>query len=70
MFEFIIGVLAIIVIFSSNNFDFSKVTFNLDFNIKLLGGLYIMVRGQDNIVRAIKDTKYGLYLKDKFGIGT
>ncbi|MEO6684793.1 MAG: PIN domain-containing protein [Dyadobacter sp.] len=69
VFEFLVGVVAIIILFKPSNFDFARINFNLDFNIKLLGGLYIMVRGQDNIVKALKDTKVGLYLKDKFGIG-
>lgn len=70
VFEFFVGVVAIIMLFQPDNFDFSKLNFNIDFNIKLLGGLYIMVRGQDNIVKALKDTKVGLILKDKYGIGT
>lgn len=69
VFEFLIGVLAIIALFSPNEFDFTTIKFNLDFNIKLIGGLYIMVRGQDNIVKSQKDKKLGLWLKDKYGIG-
>ena len=67
--EFVVGILGIFSLFQSTDFDYSKINFNLDFSIKLIGGLYIMVRGQDNIVKAIKDNKFGLYLKDKFGIG-
>jgi rRNA maturation endonuclease Nob1 len=69
VFEFLVGVVAIISLFAPNDFDFNTITFNLDFNIKLIGGLYIMVRGQDNIVKALKDKKIGLWLKDKYGIG-
>lgn len=69
MFEFLVGVVAIIALFSPNEFDFKAINFNLDFNIKLVGGLYIMVRGQDNIVKSQKDKKFGLWLKDKYGIG-
>lgn len=69
VFEFLVGVVAIISLFTPNNFDFNAITFNLDFNIKLIGGLYIMVRGQDNIVKALKDKKIGLWLKDKYEIG-
>lgn len=69
VFEFLVGVLAIVLLFHSDNFDYSKIKFTLDFNVKLLGGLYIMVRGQDNIVKALKDTKLGVRLKN-FGIGT
>lgn len=69
VFEFLVGVVAIVMLFQPTNFDLSTLNFNLDFNIRLLGGLYIMVRGQDNIVKGIKDTKIGLHLKDKYGIG-
>ena len=69
VFEFLVGVIAIILLFQPSKFNLSTIDFNLDFNVKLLGGLYIMVRGQDNIVKAIKDTKAGLFLRDKFGIG-
>lgn len=69
VFEFSVGVIAIIMLFKPIGFNYSEIDFNLDFNIKLLGGLYIMVRGQDNIVRSQKDKKIGLFLKDKFGIG-
>jgi rRNA maturation endonuclease Nob1 len=69
VFEFLIGVVAIIALFSPNGFNLTTMEFNLDFNIKLVGGLYIMVRGQDNIVKSQKDKKIGLWLKDKYGIG-
>lgn len=69
VFEFLVGVVGIISLFNPNNFDFATIQFNIDFNIKLIGGLYIMVRGQDNIVKALKDKKIGLWLKDKYGIG-
>jgi len=69
IFEFLVGVFAIILLFQPNKFNYSTIDFNLDFSIKLLGGLYIMVRGQDNIVKAIQDTRAGMYLRNKFGIG-
>jgi rRNA maturation endonuclease Nob1 len=68
--EFLVGALAIIILFQPDNFDYSKVDFNFEFGLKVLAGLYIMVRGQDNIVKALKDTKIGLYLKEKFNIGS
>lgn len=68
--EFLVGAIAIIILFQPNDFDFSKVDFNFEFSLKILAGLYIMVRGQDNIIKAIKDTKVGLYLKDKYKIGS
>ncbi|WP_336965041.1 PIN domain-containing protein [Chryseobacterium contaminans] len=68
-FEFFVGIGAIIILFKPNNFNYQELQFTFDFSLKLMGGLYIMVRGQDNIVKAIKDTKIGIILKDKFGIG-
>jgi rRNA maturation endonuclease Nob1 len=67
--EFLVGVIAIVVLFQPDKFVFAKVNFNFEFALKILAGLYIMVRGQDNIVKAIKDTKIGLLLKDKYKIG-
>lgn len=69
VFEFLIGITAIILLFEPSNFNFESIEFNMDFSVKLLGGLYIMVRGQDNIVKSLKNKKLGLILKDKFGIG-
>ena len=70
IFEFFIGALIIVMLFQAKNFNLSEMNLNIEFGIKVLGGLYIMVRGQDNILKAIGDTKIGLYLKNKFGIGT
>lgn len=67
--EFLVGALAIIILFQPDNFNLSKVKFNFEFILKIFAGLYIMVRGQDNIIKAIKDTKIGLYLKENFKIG-
>lgn len=69
VFEFLVGVITIILIFNNEHFDLKKIQFTLDFNIRLLAGLYIMVRGQDNIVKSLKDKKFGLMLKN-WGIGT
>lgn len=69
VFEFLVGVFTIILLFNNDHFDFEKIKFTLDFNIRLLAGLYIMVRGQDNIVKSLKDKKIGLKLKN-WGIGT
>lgn len=69
VFEFTVGIAAIILLFTPASFNFSSISFDINFNIKLLGGLYIMVRGQDNIVKGLKNTKAGFYLRDKLGIG-
>lgn len=68
VFEFLVGVSSIILLFNSQKFNYSKIDFTADFYIKIAAGLYIMVRGQDNIVKAIKDSKLGYKLK-KYGIG-
>ncbi|HQS24146.1 MAG TPA: PIN domain-containing protein, partial [Sediminibacterium sp.] len=52
--EFLVGALAIIILFQPDNFNLSKVKFNFEFILKIFAGLYIMVRGQDNIIKAIK----------------
>ncbi|SFC75000.1 PIN domain-containing protein [Flavobacterium phragmitis] len=70
VFEFLVGIVTIIMLFQPVHFNLSTLNFNMDFNIRLIGGLYIMVRGQDNIVKGIKDTKIGLFLKDRYGIGS
>lgn len=70
VFEFLVGALTIIILFLPVKFDYKTIKFTMDFNFKLLGGLYIMVRGQDNIVKALKNYKFGIYLREKFGIGS
>lgn len=68
VFEILVGVASIYLIFDSDKFDYSKIHFTPDFSIKVAAGLYIMVRGQDNVVKAIKNTKLGVKLQ-KYGIG-
>jgi rRNA-processing protein FCF1 len=63
IFEFLVGVISIIILFYSDDFDYSKINFTTDVYLKIAAGLYIMVRGQDNIVKAIKDTRLGLTLR-------
>jgi hypothetical protein len=69
VFELLIGIIVIVSAFLSNHFKMESMHFTLDLGIKISGGLYIMVRGQDNIIKAIKDTPLGIRLKDKYGIG-
>jgi len=65
--EFLVGVVTIIGLFYPS-FDYDKVNFSLDFNFKILGGLYIMVRGQDNIIKGLKGRKAGYWIEQKLGI--
>ncbi len=69
LFEFLIGFGAIVMTLYNDGFDYIKLINNPEVDIKLIGGLYIMVRGQDNIVKGLNGTKVGVYLKEKFGIG-
>lgn len=66
--EFFAGVVTIIILFAPN-FDYSQIDFSVNFGLKIFGALYIMVRGQDNIVRSINGTQLGLWLKEKINIG-
>lgn len=69
IFEVAVGIIAIISLFVPVDFNYKELTFDLNFNLKLIGGLYIMVRGQDNVLKSIKNKKLGLWIKDKIGIG-
>jgi hypothetical protein len=68
IFEFLSGVGATLLVFYPT-FNYSEIHYNFDFYAKILGGLYIMVRGQDNIVKSLEGKKWGLWLKEKTGIG-
>lgn len=67
--EFAFGVITIIKLFMPSDFSYEAMQFNLDNDIRLIGGLYIMVRGQDNILKAIKGTRFGSYLKARWNLG-
>lgn len=64
--ELFAGLLAVILLFPSN-FEYSTIHFNLNFGLKILGSLYIMVRGQDNILKSISGTKLGGIIESKLG---
>jgi hypothetical protein len=66
--EFIVGVFSIINVFVDKDFDLTKVNYTKNFTMQVIAGLYIMVRGQDNIVKALKNSKVGIWLARK-GIG-
>lgn len=66
--EFLAGIATVIILFSPD-FDYNLITFDLSFGLKMFGALYIMVRGQDNIIKSLNGTKQGFWIKDKIGIG-
>lgn len=66
--EFGAGLSSIILIFYPS-FDLKELTFDLSFSIKFLGGLYIMVRGIDNMVKGLSTTRTGEILRHKYRIG-
>lgn len=66
--EFLLGVATVVVLFAPS-FDYSNINFNASLSLKLFGALYLMVRGQDNIVKALNGSRLGFWIKDKFSIG-
>ena len=68
IFEFLSGIAAIILIFYPA-FDYSKINYSFDFYVKSLAGLYVMVRGLDNIIKSLQGKKWGIWIKEKTGIG-
>lgn len=63
VFEFCVGVLMGYYIFLLD-FDYSKL--GATHAIQILGSLYVMVRGMDNIGKGIEGTKFGAYWKQIF----
>ncbi len=61
--EFSVGVFSIIVIFYPSRFNFDEIPFDSNLFIKIIGGLYIMVRGIDNVMIALKDTRFGIFFR-------
>lgn len=64
--EFLAGLFAVILLFPSD-FEYSTIDFNLNFGLKIFASLYIMVRGQDNIIKSISGTKLGGIIESKLG---
>ncbi len=64
--ELLAGLLAVILLFPSD-FEYSTIDFNLNFGLKIFASLYIMVRGQDNIIKSISGTKLGGMIENKLG---
>lgn len=56
--ELSIGFIAVISIFYPN-FNYETLNIDVVFGIKIFGSLYIMVRGQDNILKSLNGTTFG-----------
>lgn len=67
VFEFLSGIAVIIFVFYPD-FTLPK-NYSADIFIKIIGGLYVMVRGQDNILKSLQGKKLGAWIKRKTGIG-
>lgn len=66
--EFGVGLTSIILIFYPS-FNLTNVSFDFYFGIKYIGGIYIMIRGLDNIVKGLSKTSTGQILRYKYKIG-
>lgn len=64
--EFLAGFIAVLLLFP-DHFDYSQIDLNMNYGLKLFGSLYIMVRGQDNILKSISGTKIGAFIENKIG---
>ncbi|CAN5631441.1 hypothetical protein BH11BAC3_BH11BAC3_08180 [soil metagenome] len=62
--EFSIGVFSVIINFYPSKFNFTIIPFDSSFFIKVIGGIYIMVRGIDNVMNALNDTKFGILFRN------
>lgn len=66
--EIIVGLSSIISLFSDLKYDNSKIS-QMEIYLKLGGGLYIIVRGLDNVSKYFENKKFGFWLKKNFRIG-
>ena len=62
--EVLFGILGIIWPFYQFDFDYSKLSLDIDLGFKIIAGLYIMVRGQDNVDKGLTGTFEGKWLKE------
>ncbi len=66
--EFGVGLTSIILIFYPS-FNLENISFDFSFGIKYIGGIYIMIRGLDNVVKGLSKTSTGQVLRYKYKIG-
>jgi len=69
IFELCGGIGAILIVLFPLSFNFSQLFPDFEKDFKILGGIYIMVRGQDNIVSGLYGSKLGVFLYEKLRIG-
>jgi hypothetical protein len=62
--EFVVGIASVFMLFYPE-FDLTKIDINAGLFIKISGGLYIMVRGQDNIYKSLEGKKTRVWI-DKY----
>ncbi|GAB3956907.1 hypothetical protein GCM10028805_48100 [Spirosoma harenae] len=65
IFEFLVGLIISFLVNPSS----PEIITDPNLSLKILGGLYIMVRGLDNIVKGLEGRKQGIWLKENWGIG-
>ena len=63
--EILVGLLSIFNGFNRDDFNISQI----EIYLKLGGGLYIIVRGLDNITKYFENKPFGFWLKKNLGIG-
>lgn len=66
--EFGVGLTSIGLIFYPS-FDLKNISFDFSFGVKYIGGIYVMIRGLDNVVKGLSKTSTGQILKYKYKIG-
>lgn len=62
------GLTSIIMIFSPS-FALTNIPLDFSFGVKYIGGIYVMIRGLDNIVKGLSKTATGQVLRYKYKIG-
>lgn len=65
--EIIFGLLTIISLFE--NINNQPRVLDIEVYVKLVGGLYIIVRGMDNVFKNIENKRIGIWLKNTYNIG-
>jgi hypothetical protein len=64
--EFLVGIFTALLIFLPS-FDFNSLSTKPFYFLQIIGGLYIMVRGLDNVGKGLRATKLEIYWRKIFG---